>query len=310
MRLIMKRTTLLLIGAFACILALGFLSFAAKRKKLAVDDIDSKTTVYVNGQMSEQVDAQFIAQIDARQLTQKSSLVQNVERVKLTINKLSIRAQEGIVIQDYDAFLADLEKIIAFDEARAANDLPLLMLVDKKHHLSSEYEPNALVPLVRNSEFNINRNDLSLRPEAYDALCALSRAALNDGIKLLVSSTYRSYAYQEKLFQRWVEIDGLEEAERESARAGRSQHQLGTAVDFGSITDDFAETQMGRWVYENAAAYGWSLSFPAGYEDVTGYRWECWHFRYIGVEACVFQKKYFSDIQQFMLEFLNAWNQN
>ncbi|MBP3710513.1 MAG: M15 family metallopeptidase [Treponema sp.] len=260
--------------------------------------------------MSEQVDAQFIAQIDARQLTQKSSLVQNVERVKLTINKLSIRAQEGIVIQDYDAFLADLEKIIAFDEASAANDLPLLMLVDKKHHLSSEYEPNALVPLVRNSEFNINRNDLSLRPEAYDALCALSRAALNDGIKLLVSSTYRSYAYQEKLFQRWVEIDGLEEAERESARAGRSQHQLGTAVDFGSITDDFAETQMGRWVYENAAAYGWSLSFPAGYEDVTGYRWECWHFRYIGVEACVFQKKYFSDIQQFMLEFLNAWNQN
>ena len=59
---------------------------------------------------------------------------------------------------------------------------------------------------------------------------------------------------------------------------------------------------------QNAAKYGWSLSFPQGYEDVTGYMWECWHFRYIGEEACRFQKKWFSDIQQFMIEFLDAWN--
>ena len=103
----------------------------------------------------------------------------------------------------------------------------------------------------------------------------MAKAALNDGIKLLVSSTYRSYSYQEKLFAKWVAIDGLEEAERESARPGTSQHQLGVAIDFGSITDDFAETYMGKWVYENAAKYGWSLSFPKGYEDITGYRWEC-----------------------------------
>ena len=86
-----------------------------------------------------------------------------------------------------------------------------------------------------------------------------------------------------------------------------SQHQLGCAVDFGSITDDWGDTKMGKWVYQNAADYGWSLSFPREYEDVTGYMWECWHFRYIGIPACRFQKKWFSDVQQFMLEFIDAW---
>ncbi|MBQ9494729.1 MAG: M15 family metallopeptidase [Treponema sp.] len=303
----MKRTTVLLISVLACVATLGILFFTSGRQKNVIDGANGKAAISANEQPALHGDAQLIAQTRVQQPAQKSQQEQNVERVKSTITKLSKRAQEGIVIADYTAFLADLEKIVSFDNASAANDLPLLILVDKKHHLPSSYEPVGLIPLVQNSEFNINRNDLSLRPEAYDALRALSRAALADGIKLLVSSTYRSYSYQEKLFQKWVEIDGLEEAERESARAGRSQHQLGTAVDFGSITDDFAETKMGKWVYENAATYGWSLSFPAGYEDVTGYRWECWHFRYIGVEACQFQKRYFSDVQQYMLEFLNAW---
>ena len=148
---------------------------------------------------------------------------------------------------------------------------------------------------------------MSLRPDAYSALKELAAAAQKEGITLLVSSTYRSYDYQKNLFEKWVRIDGLEEAERESARPGTSQHQLGSAVDFGSITDDFAETEMGQWIYENAADYGWSLSFPKGYEDVTGYRWECWHFRYIGKTACEFQNKWFCGVQQYMLEFIDAW---
>jgi D-alanyl-D-alanine carboxypeptidase len=64
---------------------------------------------------------------------------------------------------------------------------------------------------------------------------------------------------------------------------------------------------MGKWMYAHAEEYGWSLSFPQGYEDATGYRWECWHFRYIGKAACMFQKKYFNNVQQFMIEFIHAW---
>ena len=72
-----------------------------------------------------------------------------------------------------------------------------------------------------------------------------------------VSSTYRSYATQERTFNYWVSVDGLEEAERESARPGTSQHQLGVAIDFGNIEDSFALTESSKWLVQNAAKYGW-----------------------------------------------------
>ena len=112
------------------------------------------------------------------------------------------------------------------------------------------------------------------------------------------------------MYNRNVREMGQAAADRESARPGTSQHQLGTVIDFGSITDDFADTKAGKWLAENAASFGWSLSFPQGYEDVTGYRWECWHYRYIGKKAADFQKKWFSDVQQFMLEFIDAWKKD
>ena len=208
--------------------------------------------------------------------------------------------------QDKLNFLTDLDKVLDAQEKFPKDDLSLYYLIDKKHNVG-RYVPAKLVPLVQNEYYNISRNDLSLSPDVEAALVEMAKGARQDGITLLVSSTYRSYDYQEKLFEKWVRIDGLEEAERESARAGTSQHQLGQAIDFGSIEDSFIETAQGKWLNQNSERYGWSLSFPQGYEDVTGYRWECWHFRYIGIPACEFQKKWFGDVQQFMLEFIDAW---
>ena len=230
-----------------------------------------------------------------------------LEKLSVVLSSLSEKCKAAIPNGNPQEFLADLDRVLQAEEGFRKDDLSLFYLIDKKHSVGSDYVPKDLVKLEKNSLFSISRNDLSLRPEAYKALCEMSEASLQDGIKLLVSSTYRSYSYQQWLFQHWVDVDGLEEAERESARAGTSQHQLGTTVDFGSITDDFAQTEMGKWIYAHSEDYGWSLSFPMGYEDITGFRWECWHFRYIGKEACAFQKKWFSDVQQFMIEFLNAW---
>lgn len=230
-----------------------------------------------------------------------------IEKLNRVLLSMSDRCKTAIPNGDPEEFLADLHRVLEVEKNFRADDLSLYYLIDKKHAVGSDYVPRDLVPVKGNELWNVSRNDLSLRPEAYAALEDLSRAALNDGIKLLVSSTYRSYQYQEGLFNRYVKQDGLELAERYSARPGTSQHQLGVAVDFGSITDDWGDTKMGKWVYDHAADFGWSLSFPQGYEDVTGYMWECWHFRYIGKEACRFQKKWFENIQQFMLEFLDAW---
>ena len=237
----------------------------------------------------------------------QSELNPEIEKLNRVLLSMSDRCKAAIPNGDPEEFLADLHRVLEVEKNFRTDDLSLYYLIDKKHAVGSGYVPRDLVPVKGNELWNVSRNDLSLRPEAYAALEDLSRAALNDGIKLLVSSTYRSYQYQEGLFNRYVKQDGLELAERYSARPGTSQHQLGVAVDFGSITDDWGDTKMGKWVYDHAADFGWSLSFPQGYEDVTGYMWECWHFRYIGKEACRFQKKWFGNIQQFMLEFLDAW---
>ena len=230
-----------------------------------------------------------------------------LEKLNRVLLSMSDRCKAAIPNGNPEEFLADLHKVLEVEKNFRNDDLSLYFLIDKKHKVGSDYEPKDLMAVKGNDLWNVSRNDLSLRPEAYAALEDLSRAALNDGIKLLVSSTYRSYQYQEGLFNRYVKQDGEALAERYSARPGTSQHQLGVAIDFGSITDDWGDTKMGKWVYEHAAEHGWSLSFPQCYEDVTGYMWECWHFRYIGKEACRFQKKWFSDIQQFMLEFIDAW---
>lgn len=230
-----------------------------------------------------------------------------IEKLNRVLLSMSPRCKEAIPNGDPEEFLADLKAVLATRANFSSDDLSPFYLIDKTHKVSADYEPKGLIHLEKNNLFAINKNNLSLRPEAFEALKVLAAAAKADGVTLTVSSTYRSYEYQKNLFDYWVRVDGLEEAERESARPGTSQHQLGMALDFAPVDDAFDQTPVGKWVYANAAKYGWSLSFPKGYEDVTGYRWECWHFRYIGVEACQFQKKWFSDVQQFMIEFIDAW---
>ena len=230
-----------------------------------------------------------------------------IEKLNRVLLSMSERCKAAIPNGDPQEFLADLKQVLASRSDFSSEDLSPFYLIDKTHKVGANYEPKGLIHLEKNDLYAINKNNLSLRPEAYNALAVLAKAAKADGVTLTVSSTYRSYEYQKNLFDYWVSVDGLEEAERESVRPGTSQHQLGMALDFAPVDDAFDQTPGGKWVYANAAKYGWSLSFPQGYEDVTGYRWECWHFRYIGVEACQFQKKWFSDVQQFMIEFIDAW---
>jgi len=198
-------------------------------------------------------------------------------------------------------FLLDLEDVLKDD----VHDI--FILVDKTYHLEKEFVPYQLVELKKGASYDINRKDLKLTPMAEKALDAMAKDAKKEGVSLLVSSTYRTYEYQKALFARYTKEYGELAADRFSARPWASQHRLGTVIDFGSITDDYATTKAGKWLNKNAHKYGWSLSYPKGYERITGYKWECWHFRYLGIKACEFQKKYFGNIQQYMLEFIHYW---
>ncbi len=225
----------------------------------------------------------------------------NVEKLARVFATLSPKCKAAIPNGSPTEFLSDLRFVLSRDKDG------LLILCDKTHPLPEDYEPSDLVELESNPSYNVNRKELFLRAPAQIALKTMGAAAREDGVTLLVSSTYRSFARQKIVYEKLVEEDGQEEADRESARPGTSQHQTGAVIDFGSIDSSYEKTKPGKWLLDHASEFGWSLSFPDGYEDVTGYRYECWHFRYIGVDACRFQKKWFSDVQQFMLEFIDAW---
>jgi D-alanyl-D-alanine carboxypeptidase len=187
-----------------------------------------------------------------------------------------------------------------------SEDPYLRYLVDKQHGLPDGYEPGDLVEL-RGGSYTILEWGMYLRRPAMTALEELAAAAKAAGVTLMASSAYRPYSHQERTYARNVREMGQQEADRASARPGHSQHQLGLVVDFGSITDAFAETRAGRWILTNASRFGWSLSFPQGYENITGYKWESWHYRYVGRNLSYFIDAWFGGIQQYALQFIHEW---
>ncbi len=209
---------------------------------------------------------------------------------------LPVTIQQGISAKP-DAFLHLLAGVLS-------EPAELFVLVDKEHPLSASYVPPDLESL-NDYRLDVSRKDLQLRSAIMPAVLAMDKAARAAGAPLLYSSSYRSYEYQADVYDREVKQFGREQADRESARPGSSQHQLGTAIDFGSITDAFAGTKQGRWLQAHAWEYGFSLSYPDGYEAVTGYRHESWHYRYVTKAGALLQREFFGDIQQYMLQFLH-----
>jgi zinc D-Ala-D-Ala carboxypeptidase len=128
--------------------------------------------------------------------------------------------------------------------------------------------------------------------EAREAFNEMAAAAKLDGFELIAFSTYRSYDYQTGLYERYVERDGSEAADRYSARPGYSEHQTGLAFDIGEVNNEqyyasekFGETEAGKWVAANAYRFGFIMRYPEGKEKITGYMHESWHFRYVGIDV-------------------------
>ena len=220
-----------------------------------------------------------------------------LDDLKLMVEPLPEQIRQSI-LDDPVCFLERLSDVLELSDE-------LFLIADKNHNLGPDYVPTDLVsldgyPLVR------NREGMMLRAVTIPDLLAMNEAAKQEGVRLVYSSAYRSYDYQEMIYRRNVNNLGQEQADRESARPGASQHQMGTAVDFGSITDAFADTPAGKWLYEHAWKYGFSLSYPDGYESVTGYRHEIWHYRYITRPAAYLERFYFDSVQHYLLSFIDS----
>lgn len=130
---------------------------------------------------------------------------------------------------------------------------------------------------------------MQVRDAAATALEQLNAAATKANIPVQVVSGYRSYDYQVSVYGNYVKTVGQSAADQESARPGYSEHQTGMAVDLGAqngtctLEACFGTTPEGKWLAANAYLYGYILRYPADKIAITGYEYEPWHFRYVGV---------------------------
>ena len=161
-------------------------------------------------------------------------------------------------------------------------------LLDTYYMLPSSYAPSG--------KTNTSAAGLTagfyVRSHVIPDLKAMASAARGAGARLAVQSAYRSYANQKATFDYWVRVDGYATAIKESARAGHSEHQLGTTLDFRSYSggapwnySDWATTKAGAWLKANAWKYGFIMTYPKGKTSVTCYAYEPWHYRYVGKDV-------------------------
>ena len=172
-------------------------------------------------------------------------------------------------------------------------DLDVTILVNKEHILDKDYVPLEMY-VVDENENNFHQfKDASLKPMLRSDIKEYVDKLINDaqglGLPIIVDSGYRSYNYQQVVLDALIKEKG-DEAFKLVALPGASEHQTGLAIDFayyenGIYNDDVKENDKEAiWLKNNAWKYGFILRYPKGKENVTGYNFEPWHFRFVGLK--------------------------
>lgn len=169
--------------------------------------------------------------------------------------------------------------------------------------LPKDFEPNlSEIPL----EYNLSNDNIPFRlqPEAKTAFMDMADTLKEEkGLTILITSAYRSYEYQEMLFNNYVAQDGLEKAQTYSAKPGHSEHQTGLTVDIRTPQfdiKDFEDTDESNWIKDNSYKFGFIVRYPKDKENITGYQYEPWHLRYVGQDLA----KYLYDNQLTFDEYI------
>ena len=163
-----------------------------------------------------------------------------------------------------------------------------LMLTNKFYSLDNSYNSDNMVKISK--EYSYGENQM-LTSETFDAFLNMFNAAKNDELTLIINSSYRSYESQEKIYNEYKNNHGEEYANKIAAKPGFSEHQTGMAIDiqtYGSTAGTFETFDEFKWLQDNAHKYGFILRYPKGKEYLTGYEYESWHYRYVGVDVATY----------------------
>lgn len=161
-----------------------------------------------------------------------------------------------------------------------------ILMIANKYYTLNEYVPDDLVSI--DSAYGI---DSYLREEVYKAYVKMADEASNDGLSLWITSAYRSYSKQYSLYNSYLENDPQYVVDTYSSRPGFSDHQTGLTVDIiapGYDLGTFEYSDECKWLKDNAYRFGFIMRYPEGKEDITGYTYESWHYRYVGENAALY----------------------
>lgn len=194
---------------------------------------------------------------------------------ELTLHQGGTSDTDHAVITPVDSMHIDLAWDDGYTERLTKHDIEVrdgityvngILIANKTYDLPSTYNPNGILPEAQ---------------AAFDKMKA--DAWSTAGLKLDICSGFRSYTYQRDLYNSYVNRDGKAKADTYSARPGHSEHQTGLAMDINWAGDAFNNTPEAKWIAAHCAEYGFILRYPQGKQDITGYKYESWHVRYLGL---------------------------
>ncbi|MEI7918373.1 MAG: M15 family metallopeptidase [Candidatus Saccharibacteria bacterium] len=163
-------------------------------------------------------------------------------------------------------------------------------LVNKNNSIPISYVPDGLVIPSVTTQTNKSDSERSVRSDIETPLINMFTAASDAGYQLMISSGYRSAAVQKSILDNAINSVGLAAANQSIALPGQSEHQTGLATDISTVSRNcyfdtcFGDTSDGQWLVNNSYKYGFILRYPSGKESTTGYQYEPWHFRYVGID--------------------------
>lgn len=165
-----------------------------------------------------------------------------------------------------------------------------LMLVNKFNYLDENYAPDDIVKVSMQFAYGDNE----IKKEVYEKFRSMYNDAKKEGLYLIITSSYRDYNFQKELWDSYANQKGDEWADSVSARSGYSEHQTGYTLDivtYNANMSSFEKTDEFKWLQDNAYKYGFILRYPKDKEDITGYSYESWHYRYVGKDVATKIKK-------------------
>ncbi len=206
----------------------------------------------------------------------------DAKRVKIPVSENSaVSAISAPVSSAAESASSTPSSAIAASQVRQWEDWKLV-LVNYDNKMPDDYQHTIV------HEFDVDIDSRIVEPyrEMHDA-------ALKDGIKLWISSAYRSPEKQGKLFEQEIQnyaktgldyVDAVAKAEKSVARAGYSEHNSGLAIDLNGVLENFGGTPASNWLQKHAAEYGFVMRYPQDKQEITQIKYEPWHYRYVGVE--------------------------